>query len=153
MDPTPTPDLGTTQMKTWNCLKTAMSKHRFNTKNCQTSNIPLQLKQRQQLPKLKEVNNQNFNKTVHIDTFKSISHTNHVITAITDEATAYSIATISDVTKLDFLLQDLQNKWFVQFGTFRHSYSQTRKGTNQQAATKNQPNCTINKNSYVQNSK
>jgi len=116
MDPTPTPDLGTTQMKTWNCLKTAMSKHRFNTKNCQTSNIPLQLKQRQQLPKLKEVNNQNFNKTVHIDTFKSISHTNHVITAITDEATAYSIATISDVTKLDFLLQDLQNKWFVQFG-------------------------------------
>ncbi len=115
MDPTPKSDLGTTQMKTWNRLKTAMSEHHFNTKNCQTSNIPLKLKQKQQFLQINEVNNQNFNKIVHIDTFQSISHTNNVITAITDEATAYSITTISDVTDPDFLLKDLQNKWFVQF--------------------------------------
>jgi hypothetical protein len=32
-DPTPTPDLGTTQTKTWNRLQTAMSEHNFITKN------------------------------------------------------------------------------------------------------------------------
>jgi hypothetical protein len=117
MDPTPAPELGNTQMKTWNWLQTAMSKHNFDTKNCQTSNIPLQLKHRQHnLGKLKEIDNQNFNKVVHINTFQSINHDNHVITAITDESTEYSIATISDITRPDFLIQDLQNKWFMRFG-------------------------------------
>jgi hypothetical protein len=118
MDPTPAPELGNTQMKTWNWLKTAMSEHNFDTKNRQASTIPLQLKQRQQnLGKLKEIDNQNFNKAVHIDTFQSINHDNHVITAITDESTGYSIATISDITRLDFLIQELKNKWFGRFGT------------------------------------
>jgi hypothetical protein len=53
---------------------------------------------------------------VHIDTFQSVNHDNHVITTITDESTGYSIATISDITRPDFLMQELQNKWFVQFG-------------------------------------
>jgi hypothetical protein len=61
-----------------------MSEHNFDTKNCQTLDIPLQLKQRQHiLNKLKEIDNQNFNKAVHIDTFQSINHNNHVITTIT----------------------------------------------------------------------
>jgi hypothetical protein len=58
----------------------------------------------------------NITSTQKTDTFQTISHTNRIITAITDEATAYSMATISDVTDPDFLIKDLQNKWFARFG-------------------------------------
>jgi hypothetical protein len=46
-DPTPAPDMGTTQMKTWNCLKTAMSEQKFFIRNCQKANLPEHLKQQQ----------------------------------------------------------------------------------------------------------
>jgi len=39
-DHTLAPDLGTTQMKTWNRLKTAMSEQNFLTKNCQNADLP-----------------------------------------------------------------------------------------------------------------
>jgi hypothetical protein len=43
-DPTPTPDLGTTQTKTWNRLQTAMSEYNFLTKNRQQANLPTHFK-------------------------------------------------------------------------------------------------------------
>jgi hypothetical protein len=45
---TPAPELGTTQMKTWNGLKTATSEQKFLTQNCQKANLPEHLKLRQQ---------------------------------------------------------------------------------------------------------
>jgi hypothetical protein len=43
-DPTPAPELGMTQTKTWNRLRTAMNDHKFTTQNRQNANLPEQLK-------------------------------------------------------------------------------------------------------------
>jgi hypothetical protein len=47
MDRTPEQNLGTTQVKTLNRLKTATSEHNFDTRNRQKSNIPDFLKKTQ----------------------------------------------------------------------------------------------------------
>ncbi len=117
MDPTPEPDLGNTQMKTLNRLKTAMSEHNFNTQNRQNADLPQYLKQRQINTKNEQhINNLEFNKTNHVDTFQEDIIKDQAIFTITDEFTAYSVSTIINANMADFLIYALKTKWFNQFG-------------------------------------
>ncbi len=117
LDPTLAPDLGTTQMKTWNRLKTAMSEHNFNTENCQKADLPQYLKQRQLNQKEEQhINNLHFNKTVHVDTFQRVTLKDQVIITITNESMAYLVSTIININTADFLIHALKTHWFDKFG-------------------------------------
>jgi len=111
MDQTMEQDLGTTQVKTVNRLKTAMSKHNFDTKNRQKSNIPDFLKQRQTntLQTLIE-NPVNFNKVIHVDALHTTEPPGKVIVTITDEFTAYSMYTILNDNGPTSMTAALENK-------------------------------------------
>jgi hypothetical protein len=117
MDPTLAPDLCTTQMKTWNRLKTAMSEQNFLTKNRQNADIPQHLKQwLQNQGDMQHINNLHFNKTIHVDTFQGATEESPSIVTITNETTAYSVSTIAEVKNNDTLLQTLKPQWFSKFG-------------------------------------
>ncbi len=69
-DQTPAPELGTTQTKTWNQLKTAMSEHKFLVENCQQANLPVHLKNgRNNHSNVDPINNLYFNNKIHVDLF------------------------------------------------------------------------------------
>jgi hypothetical protein len=71
-DPTPAPELGTTQMKTLNRLKTAMSEHKFLTEYCQKANLPGHLKSRQQNhTDIHHINNLHFNEKITLIYFRT----------------------------------------------------------------------------------
>jgi hypothetical protein len=63
MDQTTEQNLGTTQVKMLNRLKTAMSEHNFYTRNRQRSNIPDFLKQRQT-----NTNTRHIDYVMHVET-------------------------------------------------------------------------------------
>jgi hypothetical protein len=93
VNPTPAPELGTMQMKTWNHLKMAMSEHKFFTQNRQQANLLGHLKNRQQNhADIQHINNLHF--TVYVDIFPDSPGTDPSILTMTDESTAYSISTV-----------------------------------------------------------
>jgi hypothetical protein len=110
-------NLGNTQVKMFNKLKTAMSEHNFNTENRQEANIPDFLKQKQTnvLEKLIE-NSLNFNKTIHIDTFHLPESAKVVLITITDESTDYSVSTILNNDNATSMITILKNQWFDKYG-------------------------------------
>jgi hypothetical protein len=117
MDPTTEPNLGNTQLKTLNRLKTAMSEHNFNTRNRQNAYLPPCLKQKQtDTQKDQHASNQNFNKTIHVDTFQEDYHQNQAIVTMTDESTAYSVSTIITLDNTDSLIEVLKTQWFDEHG-------------------------------------
>jgi hypothetical protein len=75
MDPIMEQNLGNTQLKTLNRLKTAMSEHNFNIKNCQKADLPTFLKQMQtDTQESHDDHRLDFNKTIHVDTFQEDEH-------------------------------------------------------------------------------
>jgi hypothetical protein len=115
------PSLGTTQVKTLNRLKTAMSEHNFETRNRQKSNF-LKMGQTDTL-QTHMGNLVNFNEAIHVDTFCT---TRMVIITITDDSMAFSVSTIitdNSTTSLRSLVQNIRIS--------RNNLFQTREGTSQ----------------------
>jgi hypothetical protein len=93
-NPTPAPELRTTQMTTWNGLKTAMSEHKFLTQNDQKANLPEHLKHYQHNhTDSHRIKSLHFNEKIHVDMFLDLPDNRPVILAITDENMAYSVST------------------------------------------------------------
>jgi hypothetical protein len=117
MDQITEQNLGNTQVKTLNRLKTAMSEHNFDTKTRQRGNILEFLKQKQTnvLDKLVD-NTQKFYETIHVDTFHITEQSEEAIVTITDESTAYSVSTILNSDNTTFIITNLKNQWFDKYG-------------------------------------
>ncbi len=121
MDQTTEQNLGTTQVKILNRLKTAMSEHNFYTRNRGNSNLPDFLKQRQDITMQTIINNPvnnpvNFNKAIHVDAFQTTEQPEKVIVTITDEFTAYSVSTIINDNNATSTTAALANQWFKKYG-------------------------------------
>jgi len=92
-NPTPAPELRTTQMTTWNGLKTAMSEHKFLTQNHQKANLPEHLKHCQHNhTDGHQINSLHFYDKIQVDMFPDLPDNGPVILAITDENMAYSVS-------------------------------------------------------------
>jgi RNase H-like domain found in reverse transcriptase len=117
MDPIMAPNLGNTQMKTLNRLKTSMSDHDFDIKNCQKADLPTFLKQKQmKFQKDHDDNILDFNKTIHVDTFWEEEQEPKAIITITDESTAYSVSAILNDNNINSIMEVLRTQWFDKYG-------------------------------------
>jgi hypothetical protein len=108
--------MGNTQVKTLNRSKTPMSDHNVNIKNRQKADLPNFLKQKQTniLEQLSD-NTQNFNETVHIDTFWKTEQAVEAIVTIMDESTAYSVSTILNDDNANSTMEALKTQWFNMY--------------------------------------
>jgi hypothetical protein len=64
-------------------------------------------------------NTQNFNETVHINTFRKTEQAVEAIVTITDESTAYSMSTILNDDNANSSMEALKTQWFNVYGTPR----------------------------------
>jgi len=64
---------------------------------------------------MQHINNLQFNKAIHVDTFQGATKENPSIITITDESTAYSVSTVVKVKNTDALLQTLNTQWFDKY--------------------------------------
>jgi hypothetical protein len=111
------PSLGTTQVKTLNRLKTAMSEQNFETRNRQKSNLPDFLKMGQTDKLQTHMGNPvNFNEAIHVDTFCTTRMPEKVIITITDDSTAFSVSTIITDNSTTSTITALQDHWFRIYG-------------------------------------
>jgi hypothetical protein len=112
------PMLGTTQVKTLNRLKTAMSEHQFETRNRQKSDLPIFLKQGQTNTLQTLVGNPfNFNKAIHVNAFSNTDPPEKVIITIMDNSTAFSVSTIGTDNSAPSIITALQHRWFQTYGS------------------------------------
>jgi hypothetical protein len=110
-------NLGTTQVKTLNRLKTAMSEHPFKTRNRQKPDLPDFLKQGQTNALQTLIGNPvNFNKVIHVDSFHTREQPEKVIITITDDSTAFSVSTIISNNNVTSTITALQEQWFRTYG-------------------------------------
>jgi hypothetical protein len=117
MDQIMEPNVGNTQLKELNRLKTAMSDHTFDIKNRQRADLPDFLKQKQTNILEKQVDNTlKFNKTIHIDTFWRTKQAVEAIDTITDDSTAYSVSTILNHKNANSMTDTLTTQWFNKYG-------------------------------------
>jgi len=117
MDPMTAQDLGNTQVKTLNRLKTAMSDHNFDTRNRQKADLPTFLKQKQTtVQKNHKNNNLEFNDTINVDTFQEDKQEPETMTTITDKSTAYSVTAIITHNNINSMVEVLKTQWFNKCG-------------------------------------
>jgi hypothetical protein len=115
MDPISEQSLGSTQLKTLNRLKTAMSENNFNIKNRQTADLPTLLKQKQMVAKDQSTSSLDFNKTIHVDTFQEDELSTQTMVTITDESMPYSVSTIYNNNNANSLIEALRTQWFDKY--------------------------------------
>jgi hypothetical protein len=117
MDQVTEQNMGNTQVKTLNRLKTVMSDHNFDIKNRQKADLPDFLKQKQTNIREPLIDNTlNFNKTIYVDTFWKTEQPVEAIVTITDESTAYSVSTILNDNNANSTMGALKTQWFNVYG-------------------------------------
>jgi hypothetical protein len=109
--------LSTTQVKTINRLRTAMSEHNFKIKDKQKSDLPDFLKKGQNDTLQTHIGYPvKFNKAIHIDAFYTIKTPENVIITITDYSTAFSVSIITADNSITSTVTALQDYWFKTYG-------------------------------------
>jgi hypothetical protein len=110
-------NLGNTQVKTLNRLKTAMSEHDFEIKDKQKSDLPDFLKKGQKDTSIIHVSQPvMFNEAIHVDTICTSTMPETVIITIMDESRIFSVVAIIADNNTTLMVTALRDCWFEPYG-------------------------------------
>jgi hypothetical protein len=108
--------LGTTQVKTLNQLKTTMSKHEFEIRDKQKSDLPDFMKKGQDdTTQVRVGQTVTFNKTVHVNFICTNTKQENTIITITDDSRTFSISAVITDSSTTSTINALGDYWFKPY--------------------------------------
>jgi hypothetical protein len=125
--------LGTTQVKTLNCLQTTMNDHDFKIKDRRKSDLPKFLRKGQNLEKPEHSSQDKpFNRSVHVDIIDNHTKPGKTIISITDVSRTFATSAVIPDSGLDSTISAVWNHWCKPYGfpetiSFKQGKVQTSK--------------------------
>jgi hypothetical protein len=108
-DTTTETTLGTTQIKTLNCLQKAMNDHDFEIKDRQRSDLPNFLRKGQNLEKPGHPRqDQTFNRNIHVNLIDTQANPGKTIISITDDSRSFATSAVISDSRIESMISPME---------------------------------------------